>query len=122
MEILFSCIADLARGKPRGKIPDLKRASHGKVTPHRQFLLKRLPDHLAHLEEQIARFSERIAEALRPFVDETTFERLDKAPGFNRPTSNRPANGRGECKWIGKSFLYRWNRGRRCSVSSASAV
>ena len=41
MEILFSCIADLARGKPRGKIPDLKRAPHGKVTPHHQFLLER---------------------------------------------------------------------------------
>jgi transposase len=79
-------MADLARGTLRKKIPDLKRALQGHVTPHHQFLLEQLLDHLAHLEEQLARLSERIAEALRPFVDEATFERLDAIPGVNRDT------------------------------------
>jgi len=68
-------LAELARGKLRGKIPQLKRALRGHVTPHHQFLLEQLLNHLAHLEEQMACFSQRIEEALRPFVDEATFAR-----------------------------------------------
>lgn len=79
-------LAELARGKLRGKIPQLKRALRGHVTPHHQFLLEQLLDHLAHLEQQMACFSQRIEEALRPFVDEATFERLDAIPGVNRET------------------------------------
>jgi len=79
-------LAELARGKLRGKIPELKRALRGQVTRHHQFLLEQLLDHLAHLEHQMALFSERIAEALRPFVDEATFNRLDAIPGVNRET------------------------------------
>jgi transposase len=79
-------MAKMARGTLRKKIPDLKRALHGHVTPHHQFMLEQLLDHLFHVEEQLARLSERIAEALRPFVDQTTFERLDRLPGVNRET------------------------------------
>jgi transposase len=79
-------LADLARGKLRGKIPDLKRALQGHVTPHHQFMLEQLLDHLAHLEEQLACFHARIDEATRPFVDEATFKRLDAIPGVNKET------------------------------------
>jgi transposase len=79
-------LANLARGKLRGKIPQLKQALCGHVTPHHQFMLEQLLDHLTHLEGQLGRFHERIAEALRPFVDEATFERLDAIPGVNRET------------------------------------
>jgi transposase len=79
-------MAELARGTLRKKIPDLKRALQGHVTPHHQFLLSQLLDHLAHLEEQLACFSERIEESLRPFVDEATMDRLDAVPGINRET------------------------------------
>jgi transposase len=79
-------LADLARGTLRKKIPDLQRALLGHVTPHHQFLLQQLLDHLAHLEEQLAAFHGRIEEQLRPFVDEATFARLDAIPGVNRHT------------------------------------
>jgi transposase len=79
-------LANLARGKLRAKLPELKRALHGHVMPHHQFLLEQLLDHLAHLEGQLERFSERIEVALRPFVDEALFERLDAIPGVNRET------------------------------------
>ncbi len=79
-------LAELARGKLRKKIPILKRALRGRVTPHHQFLLEQLLDHLAHLEEQLGRFHERIEAALRPFVDEATRARLDAIPGVNRET------------------------------------
>jgi transposase len=79
-------LAELARGKLRGKIPDLKRALVGHVTAHHQFMLEQLLDHLEHLEQQLGEFHHRIEQALRPFVDEATFERLDAIPGVNRET------------------------------------
>jgi transposase len=79
-------LAELARGKLRGKIPELKRALQGHVTPHHKFMLDQLLDHLDHLEQQLAQFHQRIEEALRPFVDKKTFERLDAIPGVNRET------------------------------------
>jgi transposase len=42
--------------------------------------------HLEHLEEQLAAYSARIEECLRPFVDDATLERLDAIPGVNRLT------------------------------------
>ncbi len=79
-------MAGLARGTLRKKIPELKRALQGHVTAHHQFLLSQLLDHLAHLEEQLACFSRRIEDSLRPFVDEATMARLDAIPGINRDT------------------------------------
>jgi transposase len=79
-------LAELARGTLRKKIPDLIRALHGHVTEHHRFLLEQLLEHLAHLEEQLAKFSERIETLLRPLVSEETFERLDAIPGVNRHT------------------------------------
>ncbi len=79
-------MAELARGKLRKKIPELKRALKGHVMAHHQFMLEQLLDHLALLEEQVSRFSDRIAEALAPFLDEKTFEHLDAIPGVNRIT------------------------------------
>ncbi len=79
-------LAELARGKLRRKIPELKRALRGHITPHHRFLLERLLDHVAHLEEQLAAFSARIEEALRPFVSDATFKVLDDVPGIDRET------------------------------------
>jgi len=79
-------MAELARGTLRHKIPDLKRALQGHVTSHHRFLLSQLLDHLGHLEEQLACFSARIEECVRPFLDERTTERLDAIPGVNRQT------------------------------------
>lgn len=81
-----AAVAELARGKLRKKIPELKRALRGHVLEHHQFMLEQLLDHLALLEEQLARFSARIEEQLRPFVDARKFRRLDAIPGVNRTT------------------------------------
>jgi transposase len=79
-------LAELARGKLRAKIPELKRALLGHVTPHHRFLLGQLLDHAAHLDDQMARFGERIAEALRPFVDGAMMKRLTEVHGVGRET------------------------------------
>jgi len=49
-------------------------------------MLEQLLGHVAHLEQQLAAFCARIEEALRPFVDVATFQRLDAIPGVNRET------------------------------------
>jgi transposase len=79
-------LAELALGKLRGKIPELKAALEGKFTEHHCFMLRSLLDHLDYLEGQIELFSARIASCLRPILTDEQMERLDAIPGVNRRT------------------------------------
>lgn len=79
-------LAEMARGRLRKKLPQLKRALVGKVTDHHRFLLGQLLDHLGHLEEQIAELGARITEVFRPFLPEQAIGRLDEIPGINLRT------------------------------------
>jgi transposase len=63
-------VAELARRRLRSKIPQLQQALRGAVTDHHRFLLRSHMDHLSHLERLIARYDERIDEALRPFAED----------------------------------------------------
>lgn len=74
-------LADLARRRLRGKIPQLQQALRGSVTEHHQFLLRSLMDHLTHLEQLIERYNHRIEEALLPFWE--TIRRLTTIPGVD---------------------------------------
>lgn len=76
-------MADLARGKLKAKLPDLRRALHGSMNEHHRFLLQHLLQDLDHTETQIAELDTRIGELRRPFVDEGTLQRLDRIPGVN---------------------------------------
>jgi transposase len=78
-------LADLARGKLRGKLPQLERALAGRFGPHERFLLAQQLAHLDGLEELIERLSAEIADRLRPCMD--TVERLDAIPGVGRQTA-----------------------------------
>lgn len=79
-------MAELARGRLREKLPQLREALEGRVTAHHRFLLEQFLDHLEQLETQVARFDDRIAEAIRPFLSEADERRLDDIPGFSRRT------------------------------------
>lgn len=79
-------LAEMAQGKLKKKIPELTAALRGHVTEHHRFMLTQLLEHYGHLEDQLAAFTVRIEEALRPFVDEATMERLDEIPGVNAQT------------------------------------
>lgn len=79
-------LAELAQGKLRKKIPELRRALAGKVTDHHRFMLEQYFEHVAHLEQQIESYSKRIKEAIVPFVDEALMEVLDEIPGVNVET------------------------------------
>jgi transposase len=74
-------LAELARGRLRAKIPELRLALRGRVTEHHRFLLQLLLDELTHLEGLSARLSARIAEVLPPpFVE--AVQRLATVPGI----------------------------------------
>jgi transposase len=79
-------LAELAEGRLRGKIPQLKEALLGHWTEHHRFMLERLLHHLRYLEEDIEVFSKRIEECLRPFLSPEQIQRLDQIPGVNRRT------------------------------------
>jgi transposase len=72
-------LAELAKRRLRGKIPQLKEALHGRVTDHHRFLLQALMDQLEFLEGLIARLDARIEEAMVPLSEPAG--RLQAIPG-----------------------------------------
>jgi transposase len=73
-------LAELARMRLRGKIPELRKALLGRVTEHHRFLLRTLMDQIEQLEGLIARFDARIDEAMAPFA--AAEARLRTIPGI----------------------------------------
>jgi transposase len=61
-------LAELAKRRLRGKIPELKLALHGRVTEHHRFLLRALLDQIELLEGLIVRYDARIEEVSAPFA------------------------------------------------------
>jgi transposase len=57
-------LADLARRKLRGKIPELRLALEGKVTDHHRFMLEVLFEQLQSLESLIERLTARIVDLM----------------------------------------------------------
>ena len=72
-------LAELARGRLRAKLPELRRALEGRVRPHHRVLLAQLLAHIEFLEGAIAELQAEIERALAPF-DEAV-ERLQTIPG-----------------------------------------
>jgi transposase len=72
-------LAELARRRLRGKIPELKQALQGRITEHHRFLLRALLEQIESLEGLIARFDGQIEAAMVPFV--TAAGRLQAIPG-----------------------------------------
>src|SRR5262249_5854741 len=55
-------LTERARGKLRGKIPQLRRALQGRLTEHHRFQLRLNWEHLRRLEELVERLDQRISE------------------------------------------------------------
>src|SRR5674476_299461 len=72
-------LAELAKGRMRTKIPDLRKALTGRFREHHGFLLKRMLDHVEAQEVEIAALDERIEEP--PFVAQV--ELLATIPGVD---------------------------------------
>ncbi len=75
-------LAELAKGRLRKKIPQLKQALSGRVREHHRFMLAEQLSHIDYVDEAIERLNEEIAQRLRPFEPE--LQLLDTIPGINR--------------------------------------
>lgn len=79
-------LAELALGRLRAKIPQLRLALEGHFTEHHRFLLRRLLSHLNYLESQIDEFSRRSGLHLDELLSAEQRDRLDAIPGVDRRT------------------------------------
>lgn len=60
-------LADLAKGRMRSKIGDLARALEGRFDDHHALMCRLHLDHIAHLEEMIAKLETQVEEMMAPF-------------------------------------------------------
>jgi transposase len=79
-------LADMAVGRLRAKIPELKLALEGHCTEHHRYMLGRLLSQLGYLERQTEQYSQRIRERLQEILPAETHQLLDAIPGINRRT------------------------------------
>ena len=79
-------LAELAEGRLRAKLPELRQALEGHFTDHHRFLVEHLLKHLDELERHVDEISDRIARCLHPLIDEERLKRLDVIAGVNRRT------------------------------------
>jgi transposase len=75
-------LAELAKGKLRRKLPELRKALTHRFSGHHAFLLERMLAHVEELEDDIDALSVRIEEEIRPF--EPAVELLRSIPGVER--------------------------------------
>ena len=74
-------LAELARGRLRKKIPQLRRALEGVVRPHQRLIASQLMADIAACEEQVLALNEEIAQRLE--AQQELLERLDDIPGVD---------------------------------------
>jgi transposase len=74
-----AALADLARGRLRAKLPELRQALDGRVEPHHRVLLGRILAHIDFLEESLAQLQPALERYLAPFRE--AVELLDTIPG-----------------------------------------
>ena len=79
-------MAEMARGRLRGKIPQLELALEGQVTEHHRYLLQHLLKRCDGLEEEIGDVSLEIERRLSELLPSADVRRLDAIPGVNAVT------------------------------------
>src|SRR6266571_6503539 len=75
-------LAELARGKLRKKLPELRRALQGRFRPHHAFLIEQIFAKIDFLDEALDRLTAEIDRRLVPF--EPMLKALDTIPGVDR--------------------------------------
>jgi len=78
-------LAEMAQGRLRNRIPELRLALHGRVFDHHRFWLRQLFDHLLFLEGKISEVAQEIERRSQPFEDAVS--RWDTISGVDRITA-----------------------------------
>lgn len=78
-------LAELAKGKLRSKMAQLRKALEGRFREHHNFLVGQILAHLDHLDEMTDGITERIEAHLVPFAE--AVDRLRTIPGVDRRTA-----------------------------------
>lgn len=78
-------LAELARGRLRAKLPQLRRALVGRFRSHHAFLASEILSLVDAMEESVERVSQQIDEVLRPFAEQV--KRLATIPGVSHRTA-----------------------------------
>ncbi|MGH8921556.1 MAG: IS110 family transposase, partial [Actinomycetes bacterium] len=125
-------LAELARGRLRVKIPQLREALRGRFRDHHALLVRLSLEHLAHLEAAIAALDDQVDLAIAPFAEAR--DHLDTITGVGKraaecviaeigvdmgvfPTAGHLASWAGRCPGNnitgGKRHSGRTNKGNR---------
>jgi transposase len=78
-------LAELARGRLRGKIPVLQQAATGSLNEHHRFLIEEWMAMWDELAGRVGKFEERIEERIRPFAP--AVQTWASLPGVDRVTA-----------------------------------
>jgi transposase len=79
-------LAELARGRLRAKIPQLRLALEGHVTEHHRFQLQHLLAHLDFLAGEVSMLNQEISRRMAELLPCDDVNRLDAIPGVNITT------------------------------------
>ena len=78
-------LAELAKGRLRKKLPELRKALESRFRAHHRFMLEQILGHLDFLDEWIARVSEELVGRLDPYCRQ--IDLLRSIPGVERNTA-----------------------------------
>jgi transposase len=78
-------LAELAKGRLRTKLPQLREALAGRFRGHHAFLVGQMLAHLDYLEDAIETISREVERHLAPFADAAA--RLEEIPGVKQRTA-----------------------------------
>lgn len=74
-------LSELAKGRLRKKLPELKKALEGRFRSHHRFMVAEVLTHLDFLDETIERISQEVTNRIAPFSK--IVELMDLIPGIN---------------------------------------
>jgi transposase len=124
-------LAELARRRLRGKIPQLRLALEGQVTDHHRFLLRELLEQYDYVERKIAALTARLAQQAPPVFHQAA-ALVDTIPGVAAVTAQAILSETGTdmgqfpspkhlCSWAGQCPGNRESAGKRQSGKTPKA-
>ncbi len=112
-------LAERARGRRRGKIPELRRALQGRLSEHHRFQLRWHWDHLQRLQELLERLNDRIAKLTQPY--QAQINQLDGVVGIDQTSAESIVAEVGVDMKVFPSDGHLWAWAGICSGNNESA-